>query len=32
MIDNYRGRSASDHPDGARRVRIGLLVYPNDEI
>ncbi|MDT4978304.1 MAG: hypothetical protein QOG07_183 [Pseudonocardiales bacterium] len=32
MIDKYRGRSASDHPDGARRVRIGLLLYPNDEI
>ncbi|MEP7019477.1 MAG: helix-turn-helix domain-containing protein [Pseudonocardiales bacterium] len=31
LIDEYRGRSATDHPDGARRVRIGLLLYPNDE-
>ena len=32
LIDKYRGRSATDHPDGARRVRIGLLLYPNDEL
>jgi DNA-binding transcriptional ArsR family regulator len=31
LIDKYRGRSATDHPDGARRVRVGLLLYPNDE-
>lgn len=31
LIDTYRGRSAGDHPDGARRVRVGLMLYPNDE-
>ncbi|MDQ2749492.1 MAG: helix-turn-helix domain-containing protein [Actinomycetota bacterium] len=31
LIDKYRGRTAGAHPDGARRVRVGLLLYPNDE-
>jgi DNA-binding transcriptional ArsR family regulator len=26
--DAYRGRSAADHPDGARRVRLGRVVVP----
>lgn len=32
LIDKYRGRSATDRPDGARRVRVGVLIYPNDEL
>lgn len=32
LVDRFRGRSAAEHPDGARRVRIGLLLYPNDEV
>lgn len=29
-IDRLRGRSAADHPPGARRVRVGHLVIPID--
>jgi DNA-binding transcriptional ArsR family regulator len=32
LTDKYRGRSAGNHPDGARRVRVGLVLYPNEEI
>lgn len=32
LVDRYRGRSADDHPDGARRVRVGLMMFPNDEL
>lgn len=29
-MEPYRGRSAGSRPDGARRVRLGLLVFPVD--
>jgi DNA-binding transcriptional ArsR family regulator len=31
LIDEYRGRSAEHHPDGARRLRAGFLLFPNEE-
>ena len=31
LIDRYRGRSAEEHPDGARRMRVGFLFFPNEE-
>ena len=31
MIDQRRGSSAEDHPDGARRLRVGFLLFPNEE-
>jgi DNA-binding transcriptional ArsR family regulator len=31
LIDKFRGRSKEDHPDGARRVRVGFLLFPNEE-
>jgi DNA-binding transcriptional ArsR family regulator len=31
LIDRFRGRSADDHPEGARRLRVGFLFFPNEE-
>jgi DNA-binding transcriptional ArsR family regulator len=31
LIDRFRGRSSHDHPDGARRLRVGFLLFPNEE-
>ncbi len=31
LIDKFRGRSKDDHPDGARRLRVGFLLFPNEE-
>jgi DNA-binding transcriptional ArsR family regulator len=31
LIDRHRGRTAAEHPEGARRIRIGFLLFPNDE-
>jgi DNA-binding transcriptional ArsR family regulator len=31
VIDRQRGRSAAAHPEGARRVRVGVLLFPNDQ-
>jgi DNA-binding transcriptional ArsR family regulator len=31
LIDRFRGRSKDDHPDGARRLRVGFLLFPNEE-
>jgi DNA-binding transcriptional ArsR family regulator len=31
LIDEYRGRSAEDHPEGARWLRVGFLLFPTDE-
>jgi hypothetical protein len=31
LIDQYRTRSADDHPEGARWLRVGFLLFPTDE-
>jgi DNA-binding transcriptional ArsR family regulator len=31
FVEQFRGRTADNHPEGARRVRVTVLMYPTDD-